>query len=379
MAGALGSALGAFRPSSRVYATVFLERNPYLSWETQRPVFQHPVWSGVVHPHLPHWGTSESAGTENLCDEDSATTATRRASGKQASTRRAGVSSSTRPSEPTSESRSWLPRVARLSPTEAQTLPPFHVQTISGSLCRDANDAQHLIRAASDAGASTLLCVTGDTTKTNGKSERIDSLTLLRFAREMKRSGDVDDEINIACVANPCLETAMGNGIGAISLERKIQAGAEMVITQPEVVPELGRRWREEISNELGLFRVDGSETEIEMISGISVATSEATSKRWMTLVFGDGWDARFEGTEAGSLIQAVLRELSVAENTLDKETFKNWVVERSELHCAGALLSPTNSYHGLHVMPVTVAGYESAGVLADSIATLVEVRDTGR
>ena len=61
MAGALGAS-AAFRPGTRA-ARVFLERNPYVAWEAQRQAFAHPAFTGVVHPHLPHWESPADDGT----------------------------------------------------------------------------------------------------------------------------------------------------------------------------------------------------------------------------------------------------------------------------------------------------------------------------
>ena len=106
-------------PSQRQAARVFLERSPFVPWAQQRPAFVHPAFTGVVHPDLPLWS---------------------------------GVSDP--PPEPRPESRSSLPRVARLTTLEARDQPCFHVQTISAARCLSEDDARRKIIAAATHGAA---------------------------------------------------------------------------------------------------------------------------------------------------------------------------------------------------------------------------------
>ena len=129
---------------------MFLERSPYVSWAKQLPTFRHPAFTGVVHPDLPIW-----AGEPNP------------------------------PPEPAPGSHASLPRIARLAKTETEALPEFHVQTISGARCGSIKDVKERIAAASDAGASAILMVTGDSGPTKvlprkGTTGRFDSVRLLK-------------------------------------------------------------------------------------------------------------------------------------------------------------------------------------------------------
>jgi hypothetical protein len=121
-------------------ARVFLERSPYVSWAKQLPAFRHPAFTGVVHPDLPIW-----AGEPNP------------------------------PPEPAPGSHASLPRIARLAKTETEALPEFHVQTISGARCGSIKDVKERIAAASDAGASAILMVTGDSGPTRSPAEERDN------------------------------------------------------------------------------------------------------------------------------------------------------------------------------------------------------------
>jgi hypothetical protein len=277
MAGALGAS-AAFRPGTRA-ARVFLERNPYVAWEAQRQAFAHPAFTGVVHPHLPHWESPADDGTPR----DDATDA----------------ADAHHPPEPTSASRSWLPRVARLGPMEARALPSTHVQTVSASWCRDLDDARAFMRVAADAGATALLCVTGDASR---HAHDLDALALLRAARALRDAGEIDSDVRLACAANPCAEaSAAGASDGSqkrkkksasARLEEKLEAGAETVITQPSVVPALARVWRQEI-------HASGLVNDVEHIAGIAIPTSKRAAERWMRLVFGASYDDVYDGLNA--------------------------------------------------------------------------------
>ena len=400
MAGALGAS-AAFRPATRA-ARVFLERNPYVPWEAQRPAFAHPAFTGVVHPHLPHWGApaddsppGEKRPRDRATPRDEATDA----------------AEFDLPAEPTSASRSWLPRVARLGPMEARALPETHVQTVSASWCHDAEDARALMRAAADAGASVLLCVSGDGGR--GDPSSLDALALLRHARALRDAGEIEPDVRLACAANPCLEAlhlltplaTSRNREASVSpsslLAAKLEAGAEMVITQPSIVPSLARLWRREIQ-ESGVAR------DAEHVAGLAIPTSTRSAKKWARLVFGDAksradaFAKHVTGTntidtraasrhacfsETESLLRASIRaelldgwramERGAARrretDPRDARAFQTrWIEERAELAAAEILTSRDFPARGAHVMPVTPAGYRSAAALADAIRRLL-------
>ena len=122
---------------------MFLERSPFVPWAQQRPAFVHPAFTGVVHPDLPLWS---------------------------------GVSDP--PPEPRPESRSSLPRVARLTTLEARDQPCFHVQTISAARCLSEDDARRKIIAAATHGAAALLLVSETPSPTPTLAAKARSLAL---------------------------------------------------------------------------------------------------------------------------------------------------------------------------------------------------------
>ena len=360
MASALGAS-AAFRPGTRA-AHVFLERNPYVAWEAQRPAFAQPAFTGVVHPHLPHWGAPAKLDDGSPPGERPRVEATNAAEADH-------------PAEPTSSSRSWLPRVARLGPMEARALPETHVQTVSASWCRDVDDARAMMRVAADAGASALLCVTGDGVR--GKKSHLDALALLRAARALRDAGEIESDVRLACAANPCLE-ALRLRTRRVSpsslLAAKIEAGADAVITQPSVVPSLARAWRREI-------QASGLARDVTHIAGIAVPTSARSAERWHRLVFGvrsDEWLRSCEETrrsirEEADAWRAMEEHVSnLEQHDLGLAFRKRWIEERAELFAAEAVTSADFPARGAHVMPVTPAGYRSAAAVADKILKLL-------
>jgi len=361
MASALGAS-AAFRPGTRA-AHVFLERNPYVAWEAQRPAFAQPAFTGVVHPHLPHWGAPAKLDDGSPPGERPRVEAT-------------DAAEADHPAEPTSSSRSWLPRVARLGPMEARALPETHVQTVSASWCRDVDDARAMMRVAADAGASALLCVTGDGVR--GKKSHLDALALLRAARALRDAGEIDSDVRLACAANPCLEASRlrtPRVSPSSLLAAKIEAGADAVITQPSVVPSLARAWRREI-------QASGLARDVTHIAGIAVPTSARSAERWHRLVFGDRSDEWLRSSEEKWLRS--IREEADAWRAMEEHVSnleqhdvglafrKRWIEERAELFAAEAVTSADFPARGAHVMPVTPAGYRSAAAVADKIRKLL-------
>jgi 5,10-methylenetetrahydrofolate reductase len=246
--------------------------------------------------------------------------------------------------------------VARLSKTETETLPDFHVQTVSGGRCRSLEEARFKIRTAAAAGASALLLVSGDSAAPPSSSSSfcLDAIALLREARALRAAGEIDDDVLLACVANP---TAEGGGDGPARLEAKIEAGAELVVTQPNLVFARHRAWWEEV-------RRRGLDRETEIVFGVAIATSSAGMRFWMGLAGAHDLPGAEEAT----------REWAAREAEMTPETFRAWCEERADLAVSEALADP--AVDGVHLMPVTAAGYGVAARLGDGVRALSELRE---
>ena len=323
-------------PSQRQAARVFLERSPFVPWAQQRPAFVHPAFTGVVHPDLPLWS---------------------------------GVSDP--PPEPRPESRSSLPRVARLTTLEARDQPCFHVQTISAARCLSEDDARRKIIAAATHGAAALLLVSGDALADadarrarpstrprprprESSTSSLDSLALLSVASRARSAGDIPPDTILGCVANPSLDGADG----VARLDAKISAGAAMCVTQPSLSPSRHRAWRAAVADARLLDAC-------ALVQGVHIATSAV----------GVGFWHRLAGVEDHPEAIAERVAFRRAANHLDAETFRAWVVERAELAAAEALANGGDARGGgVHVMPVTADGYAAAAKLADSLQTLAGI-----
>ena len=307
-------------------ARVFLERSPYVSWRAQRPVFAHPAFNGVIHPDLPVW-----AGEPGI-------------------------------PEPAVGSDAAAPRISRLAKTEVDILPDFHVQTVAASRCRSAAEARQRIAAASDAGASAILMVTGDAPDAarGARTTHLawDSTKLLREAVAMRERGEVHEDVTLACVANPSLEGAARDPTAR--LRAKLDAGAEMVVTQPAAcAPAVHRAWWDAVRSE-SLHR------ECDVVFGVTYLASHRSVRRWQRLCGLTTGDTSSDATEEAEETASLWEEM---ERSMDAATFERWRDERLDLAVAAALADV--DARGVHVMPVTEEGYAGVGRVADAIGAL--------
>lgn len=303
-------------------ARVFLERSPYVSWRAQRQVFAHPAFNGVIHPDLPVW-----AGEPGI-------------------------------PEPAVGSDAAAPRISRLAETEIDILPDFHVQTIAASRCRSAAEARQRIAAASDAGASAILMVTGDAP---GELSSWDSTKLLREAVAMRKRGEVHEDVALACAANPSLEGAAGDPTAR--LRAKLDAGAEMVVTQPAAcAPAVHRAWWDAVKSE-SLHR------DCDVVFGVAYLASWRSVRFWQRLCGLTG----LNGGDAAGEAEEIARLWEEMERGMDARTFEKWRDERLDLAVA-AVLADVDA-RGVHLMPVTEEGYAGLGRVADAIGALARGR----
>ena len=89
----------------------------------------------------------------------------------------------------------------------------------------------------------------------------------------------IDEDVMLACVANPTAEGGEGRE-GLARLEAKIEAGAEMVITQPSLIPSRHRAWWESVKRA-------GLDRETEIVFGAALSTSSKNLGFWMRLTAG--------------------------------------------------------------------------------------------
>ena len=160
------------------------------------------------------------------------------------------------------------------------------------------------------------------------------SFDLLRAAAHLREAGDLPARTALWAVENPLRERGAGR------LERKLEAGAETVITQPPLLRGRFEAW-------WGDLQARGLHRDANVLVGVPFLTSPENLRFWLRLADCDPGDP-----EAGPYLRALAahppgpdREAVCRE--LAAETLR-WV---ERLPGAG----------GVHLMPVTPAGYRCA------------------
>ena len=294
-----------------------LERNPYLPWDAQEAAFASRRFTGVVHPDLPIWDEPPSPRPTGVIP----------------------------------------PRVARLSKTELNVMPGYHVQTIVASRCSGKEEVRWRCNNASEVGARALLMVSGEDAAQSSTSEgsagrggssfggvglggmfgrrsRLNSLSLLRVAREMQARGEMDDDVELACSHNPIADQ------GIDRLSQKLGEGATLVVTQPALLANKHAEWWQ-------AFTGAGLHDDARVVVGVAVPHSSKNLEFWLRLAGAD----LDQSAEAADL----LAEWRRAEADLPTDVFRDWCEERLELAVLAALSDDRVS--GVHVMPVTTHG----------------------
>ena len=160
------------------------------------------------------------------------------------------------------------------------------------------------------------------------------SFDLLRAAAQLREAGELPARTALWAVENPLRERGAGR------LERKLEAGAEAVITQPPLLRGRFEAWWEDLQAR-GLLR------DARVLVGVPFLTSPESLRFWLRLA-----DCDPDDPAAGPHLRALAaqppgpgREAACQE--LAAETLR-WV---ERLPGAG----------GVHLMPVTPAGYRCA------------------
>ena len=318
-----------------------LERSPFLKWSAQSPAFETGKFTHVVHPNLPVFPSSSSdAATDGGDDDFSSSVA--------------------------SGSLILPPRCVNLVEEEKKAFGSRakHVQTLSASMCANAEhfrrQCEAVARGCED--VSHVLFVSGDDRKRNTD---LNAVRMLEIATTMRREGDIPDHVKFAVVANPNAEK-----VSAEYLEQKVDAGAELVITQPFFDFERCHEWVESAKRR-GLLTAPSSSS-LQFSSGSNASTASlvigacAPSSRkdvefWAKLVYGDDQYANI--LSSSSPIAKLAREYEEKEKEMTTALYRDWIFERCELQAVAALGNPESA--GVHFMPVTRIGYDIVKHLA--------------
>ena len=310
-----------------------LERSPFLKWSAQSHAFETGKFTHVVHPNLPSSSSSDAA-----TDDDLSSSA---ASGSFV-----------------------LPRCVNLVEEEKKAFGSRakHVQTLSASMCANAEhfrrQCEAVARGCED--VSHVLFVSGDDRK---RSNDLNAVRMLEIATSMRREGDIPDHVKFAVVANPNTEK-----VSAEYLEQKVDAGAELVITQPFFDFERCHEWVESAKRRGILtapssssFSSGSNASSASLVIGACAPSSRKDVEFWAKLVYGDDQFANI--LSSSSPIAKLAQEYEEKEKEMTTALYRDWIFERCELQAVAALGNPESA--GVHFMPVTRIGYDIVKHLA--------------
>jgi hypothetical protein len=317
-----------------------LERSPFLKWSAQSHAFETGKFTHVVHPNLPVFPSSSSSDAATDGDDDFPSVA----SGSLV-----------------------LPRCVNLVEEEKKAFGSRakHVQTLSASMCANAEhfrrQCEAVVRGCED--VSHVLLVSGDDRK---KNNDLNAVRMLEIATAMRREGDIPDHVKFAVVANPNTEK-----VSAEYLEQKVDAGAELVITQPFFDFERCHEWVESAkrrgilsapSSSSLKFSSGSNASSASLVIGACAPSSRKDVEFWAKLVYGDDQFANILSSSS-SPIAKLAREYEDKEKEMTTALYRDWIFERCELQAVAALGNLESA--GVHFMPVTRIGYDIVKHLA--------------
>ena len=225
------------------------------------------------------------------------------------------------------------PSMMQLSAAQRAALPQLHVQAVSA---HNRSDVQLRARLRACRAASALLLVSG-----GARSRTLPSATpaLLRLAAALRSDGELDENTLFAVAANTLRESPS-------ALHDKLDAGAQVVVTQPALLPDRFAAW------------IDGAEdVRVPVLLGIALPCCSADVSFWLRLT---------DVPETDGDADALLRRWRAAEADCGAALAAQAEREaRATLAVAGAFKQKLG---GVHLMPLHAAGYALAARLGDAL-----------
>lgn len=172
--------------------------------------------------------------------------------------------------------------------------------------------------------AGGVLLVSGDASDGRGK----DSVTALRDLRREMHHGAVPNDLALLAAANP-----VAGKVEAERVERKLEAGADSIVTQPPLLPAAWDAWASEMERR-DLFRG------FALIVGAACITSERSARWWLGL-------CGLEDPDDLAVREALQPKSSIDADELGRQSLLRAVHAASEC-----------SAFGVHVMPITKHGF---------------------
>mmetsp|Transcript_24483 Transcript_24483/g.77391 ORF Transcript_24483/g.77391 Transcript_24483/m.77391 type:complete len:173 (-) Transcript_24483:67-585(-) len=157
----------------------------------------------------------------------------------------------------------------------------------------------------------------------------------------MRAAGDLPPGLGLLCVDNPLLAAEGAPGAAAVAdrLQRKIDAGAEAVLTQPPLLEGAYEAWWGELERR-------GIPSAARVCVGLPVIYNAFTLGLWLRLAGAAGFP------ESATLVEL----FGEMERSHSKEAFEAWCVDWTDA-LAQKVQAETPGVAGVHVMPVTGKG----------------------
>ncbi len=233
--------------------------------------------------------------------------------------------------------------LSEVPPDVRSALPAASVQAVAAH-ARSASELAARFAAVGALRPAGVLLVSGDTT-TRSTTAASSAATLLRGAARLRADDTLPDDTALLVAANPLLETDTS------SLQAKLDAGAEGVVTQPALLPLRASRWWEVVAP-----LMQGT----PVLLGVACITSPREIELWLRLAGVPATDA-----DARQLLSTW--HAAAAGGPAALEAHARRAALAAVRHAAGL-----QGIAGVHIMPLTRAGYAlAADVLAPELQRL--------
>ena len=231
--------------------------------------------------------------------------------------------------------------LAALGEAERRCLPALRLQAVAVH-GRSAASLEARLRAAGATHPAGLMLVRGDaSSRPPGAAAAVDTAGLLRLAAALRSAGALRPDTAFCVAANPLRDAPE-------ALLRKRDAGAQAVLTQPALLPGRARRWFDAAAAPGGPLADGGPPA----LLGLALPTQPRDVALWLRLAEVDPADDDAAALLAAWRAAADAGPAALARHAADAVA--------AAMQLAGTLPGVA----GVHVMPLTPAGYALAAQL---------------
>ena len=231
--------------------------------------------------------------------------------------------------------------LAALGDVERRALPALRLQAVAIH-GRSASSLEARLRAAGATQPAGLMLVRGDaSSRPPGAAASVDTAGLLRLAAALRSAGALHPDTALCVAANPLRDAPE-------ALLRKREAGAQAVLTQPALLPGRARAWFDAAAAPGGPLADGGP----PVLLGLALPTQPRDVALWLRLAEVDPAD-----DDAAALLAAWRAAADAGPAALARHAAD---AVREAMQLAASL----PGIAGVHVMPLTPAGYALAAQL---------------